>query len=446
MLIRFLSVREPLCEEIETRLAGRLKEYGLRRVVGRRGGDGRRAGGNGSLGDMREDVRLVVNGLKRAPLPSAALLTVLVLMSMILISDSSPTRTPRDPLQIRGADISFTLLEEAAGKEYSERGSPLPIERILAANGADYVRLRVWVNPIPGYSDEASALTLARRARKAGLKLLLAFHYSDTWADTENQTTPAAWLADDFPTLRWRVRDYTRRVVGDFARQGTPVDIVQVGNEVTNGMLWPAGMIYRATGEDWASFSTLLGDCIAGARAGAPGRRPAIVIHVDRGGDNRGARYFFDRIIESGVTSFDMIGLSYYPFWHGPLAHLRANLDDLSDRYGKNLIVLETAYPWTLPDGDPDAWVTDARQLPDAEAYPPTVRGQERYYRALRRVLQQVPGRRAVGFFVWEPGWLPGVGWKPGASNPSANLTLFDSQGRALPSVASAFAQSVEHP
>jgi arabinogalactan endo-1,4-beta-galactosidase len=100
-------------------------------------------------------------------------------------------------------------------------------------------------------------------------------------------------------------------------------------------MLWPAGKIYQPAGEDWASFIALLKSCIAGARLADVRRPPSLLIHFDRGGDNVGARRFFDNIMAAGVTSFDLIGLSYYPFWHGPLSHLQAKLNDLAHRYGK---------------------------------------------------------------------------------------------------------------
>lgn len=372
---------------------------------------------------------------------SAAILLVALVTAVVAVSVANPPRTPisRGSLQIRGADISFTLQEEAAGNKLSAQGRVLPVEQILAANGANYVRLRVWLDPPPGYSDEASALQLARRAKKAGLKLLLNLHYSDFWADPRNQVTPVEWRADDLPALEARVRDYTRRVVREFAAQGTPVDIVQIGNEVSNGMLWPVGEIYRQGGEDWTGFAALLASGMAGAREGDTQHPPSLLIHFDHGGDNLGARHFFDKIMEAGVTSFDAIGLSYYPFWHGPLSNLQANLDDLADRYQKDLVVVETSYPWTLAGDSPGRWVTDIRQLPDAAAFPPTARGQELYFRALRRVLRQVPDDRGIGFFAWEPGWLAGVGSSPGAPNPGVNLTMFDARGRMLPALAAAF-------
>jgi arabinogalactan endo-1,4-beta-galactosidase len=334
--------------------------------------------------------------------------------------------------RIRGADISFTLQEESAGKSYRDGGTVKPIERILASRGANYVRLRVWNAPPSGYSTLSSALTLGRRAQQAGLKVLLDLHYSDFWADPGKQPTPAAWSGQNLSTLATTVRTYTRDAVSAFARQGTPISMIQVGNEITSGMLFPLGQIYRSDGEHWSEFTTLLKAGIAGARdAGAP----SVMVHIDRGGDNGGSRYFYDHILAQGVQ-FDVIGLSYYPFWHGALSALRSNLNDLSSRYRKDLVVAETSYPWTLNNGDSlGNFINTPSQLPDGSRFPATQSGQTAYFEELRNVLAAVPNGRGAGFFAWEPGWLPGVGWSPGEGNPNDNLTMFDWSGNALPSL-----------
>jgi arabinogalactan endo-1,4-beta-galactosidase len=213
--------------------------------------------------------------------------------------------------------------------------------------------------------------------------------------------------------------------------------MVQIGNEVTAGMLWPVGQIYQADGAHWAEFGALVKAGLAGARAGNPAHHQlTTMIHIDRGGDNGGAVWFYDRLAEQDV-SFDVIGLSYYPFWHGPFTALQQNLDDLAPRYGKDIVVAETAYPWTLGDGDQLAnSLSSADQLPDGATYPATPQGQAAYFETLRRILLDVPDGRGVGFLDWEPAWIPGVGWEPGAGNPNDNLTMFDWQGNALPSVA----------
>jgi arabinogalactan endo-1,4-beta-galactosidase len=354
-------------------------------------------------------------------------------------TETSRAGRHRRALAVRGADISFTLQEEAVGNAVRDwRGRVRPIERILAANGATHVRLRVWTDPPPGYSTVESALALGRRAARAGLRILLNLHYSDFWADPGKQPTPVAWRGQDLPTLAETVRRYTRDVVAAFARQGTPVDMVQVGNEVTSGMLHPIGELYPTDGrpQQWPAFTTLLKAGITGARQGAPrGRQPRTMLHIDRGGDNGGSVWFFDHMHEFEVP-YDVIGESYYPIWHGSLADLTANLADLAPRYGKDIVVVETSYPWTTANGDGlENFYTGTVPLPDEATYPPTPEGQAEFFERLRRILLDVPDRRGLGFFDWEPGWLPGVGWEPGAGTPNDNLTMFDFGGRSLPSL-----------
>ncbi len=355
-----------------------------------------------------------------------------------LSAASASTLTPSsygpDHELVLGHDISTLQQLEDVGKTFSDHGRVQPAERILAAHGATYIRERLWVNPPMPYNDLPHVLRMARRIKAAGLKFLLDIHYSDFWADPGKQYPPASWQNQDLATLTNTVYDYTRDVIEQLARQGTPPDMVQTGNEVTNGMLWPLGEIYIDGGQNWSGFTTLLKAAIAGARDGNPrSHKMRIMVHIDRGGDNGGSQYFYDNILAQGVD-FDVIGLSYYPFWHGPLSALQANLNDLSPRYEKDIVVVETAYPWTLANGDSLAnEITDPSQLPSA--YPATPEGQLAYIRAILSIISQVPEQRARGMVYWEPAWIPGVGWEPGAGNAWDNMTLFDFNGRALSSI-----------
>ncbi|MEX5300218.1 glycosyl hydrolase 53 family protein [Kocuria sp. CPCC 205292] len=337
-------------------------------------------------------------------------------------------------IEIRGADISFTLQEEAIGRSVSMDGKTQPIEQILSQHGASHVRLRVWVDPAAGTSDLESALVLAARAHKAGMKLLLDLHYSDTWADRTYQRTPPAWRGQDVGELASSVESYTEDVIAAFAAQGTPVDIVQIGNEVTLGMLWPVGEIYRQDGEHWADFARLVKAGASGAAQGNPSAPPAVMIHTDTGGDVGMSTYFFDRMLAHQVE-FDYIGLTYYPFWQGSSTDLEHNLHTLADRYGKDIIIAETAYPWTLSNSGPSV-VETAQALPHASEHPPTPAGQAAFFESLRRILRDVPHGHGAGFFVWEPGWLPGVNATAEVGTTHGNLTLFDWEGRGLPALA----------
>lgn len=345
-------------------------------------------------------------------------------------------RPPASALSVRGADLSFLPQLEEAGVRFRDlAGRIRPAERILAAQGANHMRLRVWVDPPAGYSDKARALALARRAKRAGMKIVLDPHYADFWADSGKQPIPAGWPTD-LPGLTAKLRDYTHSLVRAFADQGTPVDILQIGNEITNGILWPVGQLYLSDGtQQWDAFATLLKAAIAGARQGCRAHPPRIMLHIDRGGKMGDTRWFFDNITAQGVP-FDIIGQSYYPMWHGSIAELTANLADSVARYGKPVLLAEISYPWTFADGDQRGNIVTAdSELPDEDRFPATPAGQAAFYEAIRRVLLAVPGGNGLGFLVWEPEWIPGVGWQPGAEAPNDNLTQFDFTGRALPSI-----------
>ncbi len=333
-----------------------------------------------------------------------------------------------------GGDLSFTLLEEEAGTVFTDRGRAKPVERIFTDHGANYARLRLWINPPAGYPDLLTDLEMARRFKAAGMKLYLDFHYSDFWADPQHQVTPSAWAGQDLPTMARTLQNYTRRVMQAFAAQGTPVDLVSIGNEIRNGIVWPTGQLTTWSDAEWNALGTLLKAGVAGAQAGNPrGHRLRVMLHYDQGGDNGGSRAFFDHIKAQGVP-YDVIGLSYYSFWHGHLRDLRANVDDLATRYGKDIMVAEIQYAWTLGYGDSENnFVWQESQL--EPGYPASPAGQLSFVNDVLSILAAVPGGHGDGLFYWEPEWVPGVGWQPGAGTPNDNLTLFDFHGAALPSI-----------
>lgn len=362
-----------------------------------------------------------------------------------------------------GADMSFTSQELAAGTVFTDRGVAANPIAIMSYNGANWVRFRLWVNPPAGYSSLATDLALARSARRAGLRIFLDIHYSDFWADPGKQCIPAAWPTS-LPQLAATVRTYTKHVIAAFAAQRTPVAMVSIGNEVTNGMLWskslnPPGPSFGCSGPGvggltwssdtsaagWGNFTRLLKAGIAGARAGNPlGQELLVAIHTDLGGgqtpyghnDTARSQYFYSELEAHGVA-FDVIALSYYPLYQGSLSGMRTTVDNLANVLRKPVVIAETQYPWTLANGDTlgnSIW--QPSQL--TAGYPASPGGQISFVNDELSILAAVPHGLGAGLFYWAPDWVPGVSWAPGAQPPGTSLdnqTLFDFQGRALPSI-----------
>ncbi|WP_310829368.1 glycoside hydrolase family 53 protein [Paenibacillus pedocola] len=340
---------------------------------------------------------------------------------------------------INGMDVSFLDEIEQGGGVFRygsgrRAGQAADLLEILGDSGVNSIRLRIWNDPPGGFCNLERTLVMAKRIKAAGLGFLLDFHYSDKWADPANQWKPQIWTGLDFGELRLSVYEYTLEVLEALQYQGTLPDMVQIGNEITPGFLWEEGRVdgQYDTQEQWTRFTELVKAGIAGAKEIAP--ELPVMIHIDRGGDNDASRRFFDRFEERGVE-YDVIGLSFYPWWHGTLADLEQNLGDLAQRYDKDIIVVETAYPWTLagPEGFP-LIVKEAEQL--HEGYPATVEGQAAYLRELHEVIHRTRQGRGIGCYYWEPAWIPSQHeWSVGHANNWSNLTLFDYEGRALASL-----------
>jgi arabinogalactan endo-1,4-beta-galactosidase len=344
-----------------------------------------------------------------------------------------------------GGDLSFTPQEEAAGAKFSDAGKPgTPVE-IMRSAGSNYVRMRLWVNPPAGYSDLATDLALAKQVQASGMKVYLDIMYSDFWADPQHQNIPAAWAGQNLAQLTSTVQSYTRQVIGDFAKQGTPVDLVSVGNEIRNGILWPAGELNCASGTacgGWASLTQLLKAGVAGAEAGNPnGHKLLVMMHYDQGADFTASEAFYSQL-EASKVPFDVIGLSYYPVLSEPsISGLKANVDGLAKEFGKPIMIAETQYPWTLANGNSppgDSTGDFAWQPSQIEpGYPATPGGQLSFVTDELSILATAPGGLGAGLFYWAPDWIPGVPWEPGTGvgSPNVNMTLFNFTGAALPSV-----------
>lgn len=243
--------------------------------------------------------------------------------------------------------------------QFADNGVKKDAIQILKEHGFNYIRLRIFVNPEAdsGYSPQkgfcnfANTLQMAKRIKAAGMGFLLDFHYSDTWADPGKQFKPQAWKNLSYADLVKQVHDYTKDVVASLKEQGVAPDMVQVGNEINHGILWPTGNT-----KNMDSLAGLLKAGIKGVKEAD--KRIKIMLHIACGGQNTESRYFIDNMLARHVK-FDIIGESYYPQWHGTIKELHDNLNDLCKRYKQDVMVAEYTekkievndIAFTLPSG-----------------------------------------------------------------------------------------------
>lgn len=327
-----------------------------------------------------------------------------------------------------GGDVSALGRLEEAGATYTDGGTPATAIQALRAHGMNAFRLRLFV--APDYSevqvnDLPYTIALAQRVKASGAKLILDFHYSDTWADPSHQYTPAAWDSLDIDTLEDTVEAYSADVIAQLKAAGALPDVVQIGNEIDAGLLWPLGRIGGSgydQPENFARFGRLLKAGIRGVRAGAgAGANVRILIHYSGGGNDAGARWFFDHVQGQGVD-WDVIGLSYYPWWHGRIGDLTTTMNDLAARYSKDVMVVETAYPWRT------GWSSGGDASNDT--WPMTRAGQQQFLEDVVDAVARVPDGRGQGVIWWYPEAIPVSGvfvWGGGA------VALFDASGEVLP-------------
>jgi arabinogalactan endo-1,4-beta-galactosidase len=327
-----------------------------------------------------------------------------------------------------GVDASDVPWLERAGVVFrDEQGGVIEPMSALAARGANLLRIRVFVDPADGRNGLDDMLELARRGSDAGMNLLIDLHLSDTWADPGQQRIPPAWAGLSAEDLAARVRAYTRSVVVALAQQGTPAAVVQIGNEITDGMLWPIG---RVSLNGFEPLAELIQAGSAGVREGAKltgTRVPKVMVHIDRGGDAQGAAWFYDGLLGAG-GSFDVVGLSYYPWWHGGLSDLRDTITTVTDRYAKPVMVVETAYPWTLGWADQHHNIVgDPAQLIDG--YDASDAGRRAFLEQVSATLVDAGDGLGMGWCAWGAAMIAdprtgGSAWE--------NIALFDFEHRVM--------------
>ncbi|WP_428937555.1 glycoside hydrolase family 53 protein [Fontivita pretiosa] len=365
----------------------------------------------------------------------APLLSLLLLSLMIgatTVSVVAPATGSR-PLFI-GADISMLPELEKAGAVYRGRdGKPADAIAILRDHGFDLFRVRLFVNPSKDFNRTWGATqdldyvrALAKRIKASGATFLLDLHYSDTWADPGKQHKPAAWKELDFDALEKQVYDYTASVLADLQQSGAMPDMVQVGNEIAPGMLWPDGKVLNAPKSEeeaaWRRFARLFDAGARAVRDASTARHPIrVVLHIHGGGHKGLPMWFFGKF-NRFCTNYDVIALSFYPGPKENFDDLKQSLRELIQTYDKDVLIAEVAYPWKPTDDPPDP----------NRRWPLTPQGQAQFVRDLMQVLRTAPNSRVIGVAWWYPESIPVAGlgiWKNGA------MALFDETGQPLPAM-----------
>ncbi|PQP81934.1 hypothetical protein C0Q44_19925 [Paenibacillus sp. PCH8] len=349
---------------------------------------------------------------------------------------------------VRGVDIStLTAIEDNGGKYLDSNGTERDLLDILKDRGVNYVRLRLWNDPQKsgGYNDKEDVIRLAKRVKEKGMKILLDFHYSDEWAHPGQQLRPKAWEGLSFEELKQAVYNYTVEVVGEMKDAGAMPDMVQIGNEINSGVL--NGLNSNVNFDENVA---LLKSGVDGVRKvqGDSAEKVQIMIHLAEGGKADTFKWYFGEL-EKQELEYDIIGLSYYPFWHGTFADVKKTMNEVSAKFGKDVIIAETSYPFSYKNGDAHGNIigSDEALHVGGATFPATVQGQYDAIAGIMDMIADVPDNHGAGFFYWEPAWIAAnVGWIASEGDAWENHAMFDYdeypsnggysyEGRALPSL-----------
>jgi len=284
---------------------------------------------------------------------------------------------------VKGADISWLPQMEATGYIfYNDKGVEQDCFQILKDHGINAIRLRTWVKPsndrLSGHCNKEETVSMAMRAQKWGMSVMIDFHYSDSWADPGKQKKPAAWEGHNIPLLLTDIYDYTYDVMSVLKSSGISPDWVQIGNEIPGGMIYPEGST-----SNWSQLVQLINKGYDAVKAVSPLSK--VILHIDQGNNNSRFRWWFDNAKMNGAK-YDIIGLSYYPYWlEGQpdftlsVDDLGNNLTDMAIRYGKEVMVVEVG----------------GEDIKAQNTYDMLVAVQEK--------VRSVPEGKGLGVFYWEP-------------------------------------------
>jgi arabinogalactan endo-1,4-beta-galactosidase len=333
---------------------------------------------------------------------------------------------------LSAVDFSGLAFFESKGITYKDDGQVEDGLQILKHHGINCVRLRLWTsspaqaasNPYNFINNTTYTVPLAVRVKNAGLLFSLDFHYSDTWADPGHQKIPAAWTNLNFTQLVSEMYYYNSNTIAIFAAAGAMPDYVQVGNEITQGMLFNYGKVSGSDNTSWSQLGQLMKAAVQGIQDASSAHGypvPKIIVHIDRGGDWATTEWFFENLNQQGVP-YDIIGESYYPFYQGSPTALNICLSNAAVEFGKPIVVAEDAFPYT--NTCPSAW------LGQLYGYPPTPAGQASFVAAVGQIIRNVPNNLGHGFFYWGTEYQAANGVNEAGFNTAS---FFDQNGNLLP-------------
>jgi len=336
-----------------------------------------------------------------------------------------------------GVDLSYVNQVEDNGGIYKDSGKMKDPFLIMKDHGANTVRVRLWHTPAwvghlnngKMYYDLYGTEKTIRRAKEKGMAVNLDIHYSDRWADPAHQETPSAWAGLSLLALKDSVYNYTLAVLNYLKSKNLVPEMVQVGNETNSGMLWPTGKVEN---NNWQNFASLLNSGIRAVRdfSQSSTLKPKIILHVAQ---LQNAEYWTNNLVSNGVTDFDILGLSHYAKWSavGTMAEIETKIRAFKTSYSKQVMIVETAYPWTGNNADTYTNIISATDK--AAGYDITPAEQLRYMRDLTQAIIRAGG---TGIMYWEPAWITSRlndGWGIGSS--WENNAFFDFNGNVLPVV-----------
>jgi arabinogalactan endo-1,4-beta-galactosidase len=286
--------------------------------------------------------------------------------------------TPTPDYFALGADVSWVTQMEAANKLfYNTAGQQKDCMTLLKELGANTIRLRVWVNPANNYNSTADVVSKAIRAKNLGMRIMIDFHYGDTWADPGAQTKPAAWATQNLSALKISIAAHTNLVLSELKNNGIAPEWVQVGNETNNGMLWPEGKA-SVSMNNFAQMINAGYEAVKNVFSTAK-----VIVHISNGYDNNLFRWMFDGLKNNGAK-YDVIGLSLYPSyfgagWAAANTACLANMNDMIARYDKEVMVVEVGMPW---DSAADCKL---------------------FLKDLIAKTRSIPNKKGLGVLYWEP-------------------------------------------